>query len=111
MAGSSVSYLLGAYNEFYEYTDPITHDTYHIIGFESSISSGVHPTWNGYYLGALFAKRDNNMQYTLEEVNGAIGLNDTALVAIRCYVKSPFDSYESIYFGGFNPKPYIRISN
>ena len=51
------------------------------------------------------------MQYTLEEVNGAIGLNDTALVAIRCYVKSPFDSDESIYFGGFNPKPYIRISN
>ena len=51
------------------------------------------------------------MQYTLEEVNGTIGVNDTALVAIRCYVKSPFDSYESIYFGGFNPKPYIRISN
>ena len=110
LVGSSVSYLLGAYNEFYEYTDPLTNDTYHIIGFESSISSGAHPTWNGYYSGALFAKRDNNMQYTLEEVNGAIGLNDTALVAIRCYVKSPFDSDESIYFGGFDPNGNISTN-
>jgi len=110
LAGSSVSYLLGAYNEFYEYTDPITNNTYHIIGFESSISSAVHPTWNGYYSGALFAKRDNNMQYTLEEVNGTIGLNDTALVAIRCYVKSPFDNDESIYFGGFDPNGNISTN-
>ena len=110
LVGSSVSYLLGAYNEFYEYTDPLTNDTYHIIGFESSISSGSHPTWNGYYSGALFAKRDNNMQYTLEEVNSAIGMNDTALVAIRCYVKSPFDSDESIYFGGFDPNGNISTN-
>ena len=110
LAGSSVSYLLGAYNEFYEYTDPITNDTYHIIGFESSISSGLHPTWNGYYSGALFAKRDNNMHYTLEEVNGTIGVNDTALVSIRCYVKSPFDSDESIYFGGFDPNSNISTN-
>ena len=110
LVGSSVSYLLGAYNEFYEYTDPLTNDTYHIIGFESSISSGSYPTWNGYYSGALFAKRDNNMQYTLEEVNSAIGMNDTALVAIRCYVKSPFDSDESIYFGGFDPNGNISTN-
>ena len=110
LVGSSVSYLLGAYNEFYEYTDPLTNDTYHIIGFESSISSGSYPTWNGYYSGALFAKRDNNMQYTLEEVNGTIGMNDTALVAIRCYVKSPFNSDESIYFGGFDPNGSISTN-
>jgi hypothetical protein len=110
LAGSSVSYLLGAYNEFYEYTDLLTNNTYHIIGFESSISAGAHPTWNGYYSGALFAKRDNNMQYTLEEVNGTIGMNDTALVAIRCYVKSPFNSDESIYFGGFDPNGNISTN-
>ena len=110
LSGSSVSYLLGAYNEFYEYTDPLTNDTYHIIGFESSILSALHPIWNGYYSGALFAKRDNNMQYTLEEVNGAIGMNDTALVAIRCYVKSPFDSDQSIYFGGFDPNGNISTN-
>ena len=110
LVGSSVSYLLGAYNEFYEYTDPLTNDTYHIIGFESSISSGSYPTWNGYYSGALFAKRDNNMQYTLEEVNGTIGMNDKALVAIRCYVKSPFNSDESIYFGGFDPNGSISTN-
>ena len=110
LVGSSVSYLLGAYNEFYKYTDPLTNDTYHIIGFESSISAGSQPTWNGYYSGALFAKRDNNMQYTLEEVNGTIGMNDTALVAIRCYVKSPFNNDHSIYFGGFDPNGNISTN-
>jgi hypothetical protein len=50
------------------------------------------------------------MQYTIEEVNGAIGMNDTALVAIRCYVKSPFDSDESIYFGGFDPNGNISTN-
>ena len=50
------------------------------------------------------------MQYTLEEVNGAIGMNDTSLVAIRCYVKSPFDSDQSIYFGGFDPNGNISTN-
>ena len=50
------------------------------------------------------------MQYTLEEVNGTIGMNDTALVAIRCYVKSPFNSDESIYFGGFDPNGNISTN-
>ena len=104
LPGTSVGYLLGAYNEFYEYVDPITSDTIHLIGFEATISGGVYPTWNGYYSGALFAKRDVNMQYSLEEINGVISNNAAPLVANRCYVKSPFNNHEnSIYFGGFDP--------
>ena len=43
------------------------------------------------------------MQYNLEEINGAIGINDTALVSNRCYIKSPFENEDAIYYGGFDP--------
>ncbi|MFT6337423.1 MAG: hypothetical protein ACJATI_004186 [Halioglobus sp.] len=103
LLGINVNYLLGAYNEFYEFVDPITNDTVHLIGFEANITGGGHPTWNSYYSGGLFAKRDANMQYAIEEINGSIEANDTALVATRCYVKSPFENEDAIYFGGFDP--------
>ena len=103
LPGSNVNYLLGAYNEFYQFIDPINHDTLHLVGFESDITGGGFPTWNGYYSGGLFVKRNNNMQYMIEEINGPIGLSNNALVANRCYVKSPFNNDNAIYFGGFDP--------
>ena len=103
LVGSNASYVLGAYNEFYEYIDPSSNDTNHLVGFEANISGGGHPTWNGYYSGGLFTKRGSNGQYSIEEINGTIGVNDTALVANRCYVASPFPGESAIYFGGFDP--------
>jgi hypothetical protein len=103
LAGSDATYVLGAYNDFYKYIDPISYDTMHLVGFEAIISGGGHPTWNGYYKGGLFAKRDSNGQYSIEEINGTIGANDTALVANRCYVSSPFSNENALYFGGFDP--------
>jgi hypothetical protein len=103
LVGANADYVLGAYNEFYEYIDPISNDTIHLVGFEANISGGGHPTWNGYYKGGLFAKRDANGQYSIEEINGTIGTNDTALVANRCYVSSPFSNENALYFGGFDP--------
>ncbi len=35
LPGTNVSYLLGAYNEFYEFEDPTTKETYHIVGVEA----------------------------------------------------------------------------
>jgi hypothetical protein len=110
LVGSSASYVLGAYNEFYEYIDPISNDTNHIIGFEVNITGGGHPLWNGYYKGGLFAKRDQNGQYSIEEINGTIGASDTPLVANRCYVKSPFSNETAIYFGGFDPNSYTSTN-
>ena len=46
-------------------------------------------------------------QYSIEEINGTIGLNDNALVANRCYVKSPFLNENALYFGGFDPNGNI----
>ena len=103
LPGASTSYVLGAYNEFYKYIDPISSDTVHLVGFEANISGGGHPTWNDYYKGGLFAKRDSNGLYALEEINGTISTNDTSLVANRCYVSSPFSNEDALYFGGFDP--------
>jgi hypothetical protein len=103
LPGSTANYVLGAYNEFYKYIDQLSSDTLHLVGFEANISGGGHPTWNGYYKGGLFAKRDSNGQYSIEEINGPIGTIDTALVANRCYVSSPFSNENALYFGGFDP--------
>jgi len=106
LPGSSVTYLLGAYNEFYEYIDPVTSDTSHLVGFEALITGGGHPTWNSYYKGGLFAKRNSIAQYSLEEINGSIGINDSALVSNRCIVNSPFVGENATYFGGFDPNSF-----
>ena len=110
LVGSSASYVLGAYNEFYECIDPVSNDTSHIIGFEVNIIGGGHPLWNGYYKGGLFAKRDPSGQYSIEEINGTIGASDSPLVANRCYVKSPFSNETAIYFGGFDPNSYTSTN-
>ncbi|MDA8858066.1 T9SS type A sorting domain-containing protein [Flavobacteriales bacterium] len=110
LVGSNASYVLGAYNEFYKYIDPLTNDTLHLLGFEVNITGGPHLTSNGYYKGALFAKRYTDRQYSLEEINGTIGLNDNALVANRCYVKSPFSNENALYFGGFDPNGNISTN-
>jgi hypothetical protein len=110
LPGSNTSYVLGAYNLFYSYMDPLTSQTAHLVGFEASISGGGHPTWNGYYRGALFAKRNLAGQYSIEEINGLVAANDPALVANRCYVVSPFLNENALYYGGFDPNSY-RATN
>ncbi len=110
LPGTSVNYLLGAYNEFYKFEDPISKETYHIVGIEAKISGGSYPVWNGYYSGGMYVKRDNAMQYTLEEIDGLIGANDTALVSNRCYIKSPFEDENAIYFGGFDPNGFTSTN-
>jgi|TARA_B110000238_G_scaffold159698_1_gene173266 hypothetical protein len=103
LPGSTAKYILGAYNEFYQYIDPLTSDTLHLVGFEANVIGGGHLTWNGYYKGGLFATRNATMQYSIGEINGSIGLNDSALVANRCYVTSPFPNENALYYGGFDP--------
>ena len=110
LTGTTVNYVLGAYNEFYNYIDPMSSESMHMIGFEVNILGGGYPTWNGYYKGGLFAKRDANGQYSIEEINGPIGINDPALVANRCYVSSPFLNENAIYFGGFDPNSFTSTS-
>ena len=110
LPGTSVNYLLGAYNDFLKIYNPIDNEYYHIVGFESTIQGGSYPSWNGYYSGALFAIRNSNAEYQLEEVNESISFNDSELVATRCYVKSPFNNENAIYFGGFDPNGFLSTN-
>ena len=111
LPGVTVTYLLGAYNEFYSFTDPASNDEYHIIGIESLLHGENYPTWNSFYSGAIFVLRDNSAQYELQEINGAIDFEDNPLVAVRCYVKSPFENEDALYFGGFDPNGYTSTNN
>ena len=111
LPGVTVTYLLGAYNEFYSFTDPASNEEYHIIGIESLLQGENYPTWNSFYSGAIFVLRDNSALYELQEINGAIDFEDNPLVAVRCYVKSPFENEDALYFGGFDPNGYTSTNN
>ena len=110
LPGTTVNYLLGAYNDFLKIFNPIDNEYYHIVGFESTIQGGNYPSWNGYYSGALYAIRNSNAEYLLEEVNDSISFNEPELVATRCYVYSPFNNENAIYFGGFDPNGFLSTN-
>ena len=110
LPGTSVNYLLGGYNEFFRVFNHLENEFFHIVGFEATIQGGNYPEWNGYYSGGLFAVRNSNAEYVLEEVNGFISFDDFPLVATRCYVKSPFDNEDAIYFGGFDPNSFLSTN-
>ena len=110
LPGTTVNYVLGAYNEFIKVYDYTENEFYHLVGFEATIQGGNYPSWNGYYSGALFALRNNNAEYQLEEINGAISFEDSPLVATRCYAQSPFANENAIYFGGFDPNGFLATN-
>jgi len=107
---TSFNFLLEAYNDFLKIFNPLDNEYYHIVVFESTIQGGNYPSWNGYYSGALFAIRNSNAEYLLEEVNESISFNDSELVATRCYVESPFNNENAIYFGGFDPNGFLSTN-
>ena len=111
LPGETVSYLLGAYNEFYFFTDPETSNDYNIIGIESLLQENIYPSWNSYYSGGIVILRDSIGQYTLQEIDGLIDYDDNPLVSVRSYVKSPFENESAIYFGGFDPNGHISTNN
>lgn len=111
LPGETVSYLLGAYNEFYFFTDPETSNDYNIIGIESLLQENIYPSWNSYYSGGIIILRDSIGQYTLQEIDGLIDYDDNPLVSVRSYVKSPFENESAMYFGGFDPNGHISTNN
>jgi len=110
LPGVTVNYLLGAYNEFYKVYDNVYNDYYHIVGFESTINNQNYLSWNGYYSGGLYAIRNSSGDYEINEISYDFSLNDNPLVATRCYVKSPFNNEDAIYFGGFDPNGFIATN-
>ena len=55
-------------------------------------------------------EEEENAEYFLEEVNDSISFTDSEFVATRCYVKSPFNNENAIYFGGFDPNGFLATN-
>jgi hypothetical protein len=99
-----VSYLLGAYNDLLAIRSEDAGEMQHLVGLECRVSGDEVPTWKkGYYRGALFAVRDADGGYHIDEVGGGTAALEQALVATRCYAHSPFEGDRAIYFGGHDP--------
>ena len=48
--------------------------------------------------------------FYFEKKNQSISFNDSELVATRCYVESPFNNENAIYFGGFDPNGFLSTN-
>lgn len=105
--GNPVYFVLAAYNEFTPVVDPKTLETFHLVGYESWIGGFQFPLWGasetgGFYRGGMFAIRDKNGDYRLNEVNGRSTYAKPATVAVCTVEISPFpeDGGNALYFGG-----------
>ena len=106
--GHPVYYVGAAFNDILPVVNPSTGELAHLIGINAVIGGHEFPTWmgrptGGFYAGALYAIRDKNGNYWLNEVNGPHDGIKPPLVAVRAYTLSPFeqDDQRAVYFGGF----------
>ena len=98
--GVAVPYTLGAHNQFYAFTLPVTGETVHIIGFLGT-APGLEPLlWeDNLYAGAMYSVRTASRQYSVHEVNCIYQVNKAILVSPRAFAESPFGDGQ-IYVGG-----------
>lgn len=98
------TFILGSYSYVQPVRNPVTRRINHLIGLYVQMQHGEHsyPTWhpNKIYMGGLFAIRDSNGQYTVNEVNGRHNGSDNPLTAVRAIKPSPFRNDTDVYFGG-----------
>jgi len=106
--GNPVHYVGAAFNDILPVINPATGETNYLIGINAVIGGNRFPLWmgkptGGFYAGAMYAIRDNNGKYWLNEVNGPSDEHKPPLVATRAYALSPFkqDNQQVVYFGGF----------
>lgn len=108
LGGTAVTSVLGAYNNVYPVIDPATGQTVHLVGCECHIAGHAFPQTapltptGGFYAGALYAIRDAQGRYRVNEVNGPTAPGKPPLVAARTCVLSPFAAEKNrvLYFGG-----------
>ena len=98
--GVAVPFTLGPHNQFYPFTDPVSGDLVHFIGFLGR-APGMGPLlWEGeLYAGAMYAIRKPDQTYSVHEVNNQYAPNKAVLVAPRAFALSPFGD-DQIYVGG-----------
>jgi len=96
------TFFLGAYSYFQPLRNPVTGRIEHLVGLYVQLGHGKHayPTWNKIYKGGLYAIRDENGRYRINEVNGRHNGRDAPLTAVRAIEPSPFPGDTDVYFGG-----------
>lgn len=110
LGGTPVYFVLAAYNDFM----PIKfgREVEHIVGMECLIPVNTNPSWRSraynpavtWYRGAVFAIRNKNQEYRIEEVGGRkIGHNDPPLITVVDTAISPFRGENAVYFCGLDP--------
>ncbi|MBW2093064.1 MAG: hypothetical protein JRI34_13190, partial [Deltaproteobacteria bacterium] len=105
--GNPVYFVLAGYNDIFPVVDLSTKKTVHLIGFESWIGGHQFPTVTrkvngGFYAGGMYAIRDRNGKYRLNEINGPSTPCKPVLIATRTFALSPFEETKNrvVYFGG-----------
>lgn len=90
--GVTVTYSLGAHNMMYPVVDPATKETVHIIGFQGNMRGKDKLRWQGsaLYVGAMYAIRTADGNYSVQEVNISYAPGKTVLVSPRTFCLSPF---------------------
>jgi hypothetical protein len=108
LSGNPVYYALAGYNQILPVLHPTTKEPAYLMGFECWVGGRQFSCWQGndrggFYAGAMYAIRDKNAQYWLNEVNGPTTVEKNPLQSVRTYEVSPFESEKGkvIYFGGF----------
>lgn len=111
--GVGVGYTLGAYNDLFPVVDPATGKTLNLVGFEARTDGPPDTRWNDYYRGAMYAIRNEQQEYWINEINDRFDSTKPTLVAPRTFALSPFECDGSnqecndvLYVGGFDPNFY-----
>ena len=109
LSGTPVYYALAGYNNILPVLNPATKEPAYLMGFECWVGGRQFPCWQGnerggFYAGAMYAIRDKNAQYWLNEVNGPATVEKSPLQSVRSVRSlsrlSPKNG-KVIYFGGF----------
>ena len=99
--GAEVTYTLGAHNMMYPIIDKDNGKTVHLIGFQGNIRTKKDLRWKGsaLYAGAMYAVRQEDQTYKVQEVNNSYRPGKKPLISPRAFCYSPFND-ASLFIGG-----------
>jgi hypothetical protein len=94
--------VLGAYNNFYEMTDPETGETIHLFGYQLQLMGNDDIVGQSrYYKGGTYVIRTADQKYHLGEINGLFEPGKARIIGPRSFVISPFGD-DHIYSAGYD---------
>ena len=94
--------VLGAYNNFYPLTDPLSGEVVHIFGFQVQLRGNDDIVGQArYYKGGSYVIRTKDQQYRMGEINGLFEPGKARIIGPRSFAASPFGD-DHIYTAGYD---------